>query len=141
MNDFSRNILEEFVDEDLSDRNFPYSTSLVTNINGCLVRAFRLSAVGELGYDLHIPNQSCEKVFQAITKAGEFYKMKLAGFRAWYSLGCEKGIDTRYYSTNLYFFLFLDNFSLFLYENLRKFPRRLKNSIKHMPAKISNPNK
>ena len=79
------------MDADLSDESFPYASSQIINIDGCLVRAFRNSCVGELGYELHIPNQSCEKVFQAIVKAGEKHKLRMAGYRALNSLRTEKG--------------------------------------------------
>lgn len=57
------------------------------------MRVIRLSYVGELGYELHIPVESCEKIYKAITKAGKKYDMRLAGYRALYSLSCEKGIE------------------------------------------------
>ncbi|XP_063973708.1 sarcosine dehydrogenase, mitochondrial [Diachasmimorpha longicaudata] len=87
----SRYILEDITNKDLSDKLFPFSTCQILDINSNLVRAFRLSFVGELGYELHIPSQSCEKVFKALMEAGKVYGMKLAGFRAMYSLSCEKG--------------------------------------------------
>ncbi|CAG5097335.1 Similar to SARDH: Sarcosine dehydrogenase [Cotesia congregata] len=87
----SRYILEEITDKDFSDKEFPFSTSKIIDVKGCLVRAFRLSFVGELGYELHIPSQSCEKVFNSLMEAGKEHGLKLAGFRAMYSLSCEKG--------------------------------------------------
>ncbi|XP_034934422.1 sarcosine dehydrogenase, mitochondrial [Chelonus insularis] len=87
----SRYVLEEVSDQDLADKYFPFSTCKVLEINGCLVRTLRLSYVGELGYELHIPSQSCEIVFNTLMKAGKDYGLKLAGFRAMYSLSCEKG--------------------------------------------------
>ncbi|XP_057326480.1 sarcosine dehydrogenase, mitochondrial [Microplitis mediator] len=87
----SRYILEEVSDKDLSDAQFPFSTSKIIDIKGCLVRTLRLSFVGELGYELHIPSQSCEKIFNILMEAGKEYGLKLAGFRAMYSLSLEKG--------------------------------------------------
>ncbi|KAK0090478.1 hypothetical protein PV325_013384 [Microctonus aethiopoides] len=87
----SRYILEEICDTDLADKYFPFSSSRILTVKGCLTRAFRISFVGELGYELHIPSQSCDKIFNAIIEAGKDYGMKLAGFRAMYSLSCEKG--------------------------------------------------
>lgn len=87
----SRYILEEICDTDLADKYFPFSSSRILTIKGCLTRAFRISFVGELGYELHIPSQSCDKIFNAIIEAGKDYGIKLAGFRAMYSLSCEKG--------------------------------------------------
>lgn len=51
----------------------------------------RISFVGELGYELHIPIESCEKVFQGLTEYGKPWNLKHAGYRALYSLSSEKG--------------------------------------------------
>ncbi|XP_012253528.2 sarcosine dehydrogenase, mitochondrial [Athalia rosae] len=88
---FSRNILESVVDEDISNSAFPFSTSKLLTIQGTLVRVIRLSFVGELGFEIQIPSQSCEQVYHAIRQAGKAYDMKLAGYRALYSLSSEKG--------------------------------------------------
>lgn len=64
-------------------------------IEGELVHVFRLSFVGELGFELHVPRSSCDKVYRALMECGKKYDMKLAGYRALYSLSCEKGIEMR----------------------------------------------
>ncbi|XP_058806146.1 sarcosine dehydrogenase, mitochondrial [Phymastichus coffea] len=87
----SRKILQNIIDEDLSNDKMPFSTSKLVKANGNFVRAFRLSFVGELGYELHIPNRYCEKVFQGIIESGKLWNLKPAGYRALYSLSCEKG--------------------------------------------------
>lgn len=87
----SRYILEELTDTDLSDKQFPFSTCKVLSIRERIIRAFRLSFVGELGYELHIPRQSCEIILNKILQVGKVYGLRLAGFRAMYSLSCEKG--------------------------------------------------
>lgn len=79
------------IEDDLSNKSFPYSTSKLVRINGELVHMFRLSFVGELGFELHIPRSSCEKVYKALMECSKKYDMKLAGYRALYSLSCEKG--------------------------------------------------
>ncbi|XP_046739990.1 sarcosine dehydrogenase, mitochondrial isoform X1 [Diprion similis] len=87
----SRKILESIVDEDISDTAFPFSTSKLLKIKGNSVRVIRLSFVGELGFELHIPLPVCTEVYHAVMEAGKAYKMKLAGYRALYSLSSEKG--------------------------------------------------
>lgn len=84
------------VDDDLSNKSFPFSTSKLVRIGDELVHMFRLSFVGELGFELHIPRSSCEKVYKALMECGKKYDMKLAGFRALYSLSCEKGTQNIY---------------------------------------------
>lgn len=81
------------IEDDLSNKLFPFCTSKLVRINDELVHMFRLSSVGELGYELHIPRSSCEKVYKALMECGKKYDMKLAGYRALYSLNCEKGMQ------------------------------------------------
>lgn len=55
------------------------------------VRAMRLSFVGELGWELHIPKDSCLPVYQAIMATGAKYGIQNAAYRAIDSLSIEKG--------------------------------------------------
>jgi hypothetical protein len=54
-------------------------------------RAIRLTFVGELGWELHIPNRSAVAVYQAIMEAGRKLGVANAGYRAIDSLSSEKG--------------------------------------------------
>lgn len=58
---------------------------------GHSLRALRLSFVGELGWELHVPNDSAVPVYQAIMAAGKAHNIKNAGYRAIDSLSIEKG--------------------------------------------------
>lgn len=51
----------------------------------------RASLVGELGYEIHVENTHCAKLYNKILNIGANYGLKNAGFRALYSLSCEKG--------------------------------------------------
>ncbi|XP_033227551.1 sarcosine dehydrogenase, mitochondrial isoform X2 [Belonocnema kinseyi] len=86
----SRKILQKVVDADLSEKELPFLHSKLLKVNGKLSRVFRFTEVGELGYQLHIPVESCESVYNSLRKAG-VSKLKLVGFRALYSLRSEKG--------------------------------------------------
>uniref|UniRef100_A0A8C1ZLP1 Sarcosine dehydrogenase n=1 Tax=Cyprinus carpio TaxID=7962 RepID=A0A8C1ZLP1_CYPCA len=55
------------------------------------VRAMRLSFVGEMGWELHIPKESCLPVYHAVMAAGAKYGICNAGYRAIDSLSIEKG--------------------------------------------------
>uniref|UniRef100_A0A9J7ZRM9 Sarcosine dehydrogenase n=1 Tax=Cyprinus carpio carpio TaxID=630221 RepID=A0A9J7ZRM9_CYPCA len=46
------------------------------------VRAMRLSFVGEMGWELHIPKESCQPVYHAVMAAGAKYDICNAGYRA-----------------------------------------------------------
>lgn len=52
----------------------------------------RLSFVGELGWELHIPGPSCVPVYQAVMAAGAKHGLVNAGYRAIDSLSIEKGV-------------------------------------------------
>lgn len=52
----------------------------------------RESSVGELGYEIHLGNEHSVSVYNKIINIGSKYGLREAGFRAFYSLCCEKGI-------------------------------------------------
>ncbi|XP_043772327.1 sarcosine dehydrogenase, mitochondrial isoform X2 [Cervus elaphus] len=56
-----------------------------------VVRAVRLSFVGELGWELHTPRPSCLPVYQALMTVGAKHGLVNAGYRAIDSLSIEKG--------------------------------------------------
>lgn len=89
--------MQDFVDIDLSDENLPPYGSCVTNFlsrdseESCKIRLMRVSFVGELGYELHIANDDCRHVYNHLMHRGNESGLVDAGFRALYSLSCEKG--------------------------------------------------
>lgn len=56
------------------------------------VRAMRLSFVGELGWELHVPRADCVRVYRAVMQAGARHGIANAGYRAIDSLSIEKGL-------------------------------------------------
>lgn len=87
----SRAILQEVLEADLSNEAFPFSTHQLVRAAGHLVRAMRLSFVGELGWELHIPRPACVPVYRAVMAAGAKHGLVNAGYRAIDSLSIEKG--------------------------------------------------
>ncbi|XP_028457562.1 sarcosine dehydrogenase, mitochondrial isoform X1 [Perca flavescens] len=87
----SREVLQEVLDTDLNNEAFPFSTHKVVNAAGHQVRAMRLSFVGELGWELHIPKDSCLPVYHAVMAAGAKHGIINSGYRAIDSLSIEKG--------------------------------------------------
>lgn len=63
----------------------------IITINGHTCRVMRLSFIGELGYELHIPFASCIPIYNKIADVGKSFGMRLAGYRSLYALSCEKG--------------------------------------------------
>ena len=58
---------------------------------GHSARAIRLTFVGEMGWELHIPNHSAVPVYTAVMEAGKKHGIVNAGYRAIDSLSIEKG--------------------------------------------------
>ncbi|NWW12827.1 SARDH protein, partial [Oreocharis arfaki] len=87
----SRVVLQEVLDTDLSNEAFPFSTHKLTTAAGCEVRAMRLSFVGEMGWELHVPRADCVRVYRAVMEAGARHGIANAGYRAIDSLSIEKG--------------------------------------------------
>lgn len=87
----ARKILEEATRDDVSNEIFAFGTSRIIGIGGCPVRALRVTYVGELGWELHLPTEYATKVYDVLTTIGEKYGLALAGYRAIESLRLEKG--------------------------------------------------
>ncbi|MEQ8922042.1 MAG: FAD-dependent oxidoreductase [Roseovarius sp.] len=87
----ARKILETVTRDDVSNAAFPFGTLRTIGIAGCPVRALRVTYVGELGWELHLPVEYAQTVYQAIMQAGEPLGLVNAGYRAIESLRLEKG--------------------------------------------------
>jgi len=87
----SRSLLEELTGEDLTNESFPFSSHKTVSIAEHKVRALRLTFVGELGWELHIPAESCVDVYKAIMNAGKKHGITNSGYRAIDNLSIEKG--------------------------------------------------
>lgn len=76
----------------LDNETFPFSTHKVVDIEGVNVRMMRLSFVGEMGWELHVPRDKVFKVYHKICEIGKAkYGLRNAGYRAIDSLSIEKG--------------------------------------------------
>ncbi|MFO1151672.1 MAG: FAD-dependent oxidoreductase [Alsobacter sp.] len=87
----ARDILRRVTDADLSGAAFPFGHVRDIVIAGFAARALRVSYVGELGWELHVPTPGLAPVFDALVAAGEPLGLALAGYRALESLRLEKG--------------------------------------------------
>ena len=54
----SREILQAVTHADVSNEAFPFGTQRIIGIAGCPVRALRVTYVGELGWELHVPSST-----------------------------------------------------------------------------------
>ncbi|MCC4245246.1 GcvT family protein [Stappia indica] len=76
---------------DVSAEAFPFGHVRVIEIAGHPVRALRVTYVGELGWELHVPIAATGAVFDALMEAGAPHGIRPAGYRAIESLRLEKG--------------------------------------------------
>jgi 4-methylaminobutanoate oxidase (formaldehyde-forming) len=85
----SRDLLAPLTPADLSNDGFRFGTAREIELGYALVRAHRISYVGELGWELYIPSEFAGPVFDVIAEAaGE--RLALVGFHALDSLRLEK---------------------------------------------------
>ena len=87
----SRELLATLTDADLSNAAFPFATSQVIDLGYARVRASRITYVGELGYELYIPTDFAQSVYDLIVGAGAAHGLRLAGYHALDSLRMERG--------------------------------------------------
>ncbi|MFI5014586.1 MAG: FAD-dependent oxidoreductase [Hyphomicrobiales bacterium] len=86
----SRELLSRLTDADLANGAFPFAASQTIDLSYARVRASRITYVGELGWELHIPTEFAQGVFDAIMGEGEAVGLRLAGYHALDSLRMEK---------------------------------------------------
>jgi 4-methylaminobutanoate oxidase (formaldehyde-forming) len=87
----SRDLLASVTPADLSNEAFPFLRSREIEIGYGLVRASRVTFVGELGWELYIPMDFATGVYDTIVKAGTDHGLRLCGYHALNSLRIEKG--------------------------------------------------
>ena len=87
----ARTVLESVTDANVSNEAFPFGHVREIAIAGHTVRALRVTYVGELGWELHVPIEATGEVFDALMAAGEPQGIRPAGYRAMESLRLEKG--------------------------------------------------
>lgn len=87
----ARSILGKVTDAGLGNDVFPFGAVRLISVAGVPVRLLRVTYVGELGWEIHVPIQSLATVFDALMAAGQTHGLKPAGYRAIESLRLEKG--------------------------------------------------
>ncbi|UXX83469.1 GcvT family protein [Roseovarius pelagicus] len=87
----ARDILQSVTRSDVSDAAFPFGTAQTIGIAACPVNALRVTYVGELGWELHLPVEYAVTVYEALHRAGAKHGLRNAGYRALETLRLEKG--------------------------------------------------
>lgn len=95
----SRELLQRAAGQDVSNAAFPYMTCRELTLGYAPVLALRVTYVGELGYELHIPTEYAAYVYENLWYAGQDLGVANAGYRAIESLRLEKGY--RYWSADI----------------------------------------
>jgi 4-methylaminobutanoate oxidase (formaldehyde-forming) len=87
----ARDVLAGVTAADVSNTAFPFGHVRDIEIAGATVRALRVTYVGELGWELHIPIKALGEVYDALMAAGKSHDIRPIGYRALESLRLEKG--------------------------------------------------
>ncbi|MEH6631001.1 MAG: FAD-dependent oxidoreductase [Halopseudomonas aestusnigri] len=86
----ARKILEKVCDEDISHSGFPFMSTRNIRICYAPALAYRVTYVGELGWELYIPTEYLEYAYETIMEAGQNDGLINMGYRAIDSLRLEK---------------------------------------------------
>ena len=87
----ARRILAKATSDDVGGAAFPFGHVRVIDIAGHAVRALRVTYVGELGWELHMPIDALGTVFDRLMEVGGPEGLAPVGYRALESLRLEKG--------------------------------------------------
>ena len=87
----SRELLQSLTSVNLSNAAFPFRTIREIDLGLARVLCARLTYVGELGYELHIPVEQAVHVYDRLVAAGIPFGLRHAGLKALSSLRLEKG--------------------------------------------------
>jgi len=87
----ARDIFKRITSDDVSSGAFKFGQVRTITILGHKVRALRITYVGELGWELHMPIEATRDIFDKLMAAGKEFGIKPAGYRAIDTLRMEKG--------------------------------------------------
>ncbi|MEK9743399.1 MAG: FAD-dependent oxidoreductase [Gammaproteobacteria bacterium] len=87
----ARALLNRLTESPIDNASLPFAHSREIEIAGVHVRIIRITYVGELGFELHIPVAHAQSVYNELHRAGADLGLRNAGYRAIESLRLEKG--------------------------------------------------
>lgn len=87
----SRDVLAAVTDDDVSNAAFPFLTARSIGIGHARALAVRIGYVGELGYELYVPQEFAAHVLETLWDAGQSQGIAHAGYRAIEACRLEKG--------------------------------------------------
>ncbi len=86
----SRDVLRKLTEDDLDNRTFPWLAVRSIKLGGIDVRALRVSFIGELGWELHVPVEKVRDLFFLLEDSGKEFDIGLYGAYAANSMRLEK---------------------------------------------------
>jgi len=86
----SRPLLSGLTNADMSNEAFPYLTMQEIDMGYALVKALRITYVGELGWELYVPTEFTLHVFDSLVEAGQDVNLRQAGLKVLNTLRMEK---------------------------------------------------
>ena len=87
----SRELISRLADGDVSNASFPYLTARSMHVGYAPALAIRVTYVGELGFELHVPAEYGAGVYDDLMAAGADLGVRPVGLAAMTSLRLEKG--------------------------------------------------
>jgi 4-methylaminobutanoate oxidase (formaldehyde-forming) len=87
----ARALLQPLTDSEMSSAGFPFSTSRRIRLGTADIRATRIGFVGELGWELYIPIEFAESVYERLVAAGAAHGLAHVGHCALEACRLEKG--------------------------------------------------
>jgi glycine cleavage system aminomethyltransferase T len=87
----SRELLQLLTSADMSNEAFPFRAARDIDIGFARALCVRITYLGELGYELHVPTEQAAHVYDRIVEAGAKVGLHHAGLKALASLRMEKG--------------------------------------------------
>ncbi len=86
----SRQVLAQLTDASLDNAHFPYMSARELDLAFAPVLALRVTYVGELGWELHVPTEYAAHLYERLWQAGSAFGIANVGYRAITGLRLEK---------------------------------------------------
>ncbi|BCH27442.1 GcvT family protein [Mesorhizobium sp. L-8-3] len=87
----ARQVLQSVTDDDMSNAAHPFLAARFIELGHARALAVRIGYVGELGYELYMPQAYAAHVYETLRAAGEAFGIADAGYRAIDACRMEKG--------------------------------------------------
>lgn len=86
----ARDLMQKVTSADMSNKAFPFLTAQEIDIGYAVVPALRVTYVGELGWELHVPTIHAVQVYDQLVETGREFGLRHAGNQTLNSLRLEK---------------------------------------------------